>query len=124
MTCRKCDDFKAPVREKRIGSDEERVGVLPTAETNASSKSLRELILRGIICRPSARVAAATSLWLTSAPTPSRFRSSAIFAAEVGLHTGEQQEHENAELRHRIDHTLLLGVPREDRVLQVRPKRA
>src|SRR6516162_3319621 len=28
MTFGKCDDFNAPVHEKRIGSDEERVGVL------------------------------------------------------------------------------------------------
>jgi hypothetical protein len=46
------------------------------------------------------------------------------YQLEVGLHTGQKQKHENAELRYRIDHALLLGVPREDRVLQVRPKRA
>src|SRR5215467_14173057 len=29
MTCRECDDFNAPVREERVRSDEERVGLLP-----------------------------------------------------------------------------------------------
>ena len=43
---------------------------------------------------------------------------------EVGLHAGEQQQHEDAELGDGIDHALLLAIGREDRVLGLRPERA
>jgi hypothetical protein len=43
MTCRKCDDFNAPVREERIGSNEERVGVL-VLQTILYTRSARRLL--------------------------------------------------------------------------------
>ena len=43
---------------------------------------------------------------------------------QVGLHSGQQQQHQNAELRNRIEHGLLLGTCGKQRVLQVRPQRA
>ena len=41
---------------------------------------------------------------------------------EIGLHPGQQQQKENAELRDAVEHGLLLGGSREDRVLGVRPQ--
>jgi hypothetical protein len=43
---------------------------------------------------------------------------------QIGFHAGQQQQHQNAELRHRIDHALLLRRAREQRVLRGRPDQA
>ena len=43
---------------------------------------------------------------------------------QVGFHPGQQQQHQDAELRDGIDHALLLVRRRKDRVLQLRPQRA
>ena len=43
---------------------------------------------------------------------------------QIGLHAGQQQQHQDAELRDRIDHALLLGRARKERVLRVGPEPA
>ena len=43
---------------------------------------------------------------------------------EVGLHPGQQQQHQDAKLRDGIDHGLLLLTPGEDRALRLGPDRA
>ena len=43
---------------------------------------------------------------------------------EVGLHAGEQQQHQDAELRHRIEHRLLLFGGGEQGVLEIREEGA
>ena len=43
---------------------------------------------------------------------------------EVGLHAGEQQQQQDAELRHAVDHGLLFGSRRKDRALRLRPQPA
>ncbi len=43
---------------------------------------------------------------------------------EVGLHPGQQQQHQDAELRDRADHRLLAGVWREQELLARRPQGA
>ncbi len=43
---------------------------------------------------------------------------------EICLHPGEQQQQQYAKLRDRIDHCLLFGVFRKERVLQVRKKKS
>ena len=43
---------------------------------------------------------------------------------QVGLHAGEQQQQQDAELRDGVDHRLLLGRARKERVLDVREQRA
>ncbi|MET4767245.1 hypothetical protein ABH970_007617 [Bradyrhizobium ottawaense] len=40
---------------------------------------------------------------------------------EVGLHAGEQQQEQDSELGNAVEHRLLLGCLREDRVLRFRP---
>ena len=43
---------------------------------------------------------------------------------QVGLHAGQQQQQQDAELRDAVDHRLLFGRRREDRVLAVGPEPA
>ncbi len=43
---------------------------------------------------------------------------------EIGLHAGEQQQQQNAELRDRVDHRLLFGIFGKQRVLQIRQQQA
>jgi hypothetical protein len=43
---------------------------------------------------------------------------------EVGLHPSQQQQQENAVLRDAVEHGFLLGRPRKDCALQVRPQHA
>ena len=38
---------------------------------------------------------------------------------EIGFHAGQKQQQKNAELRDRVDHRLLFGVLRKQRVLKV-----
>ena len=42
---------------------------------------------------------------------------------QIGLHAGQQQQQQNAELRDRVDHRLLLGARRKQRMLQLGPER-
>jgi hypothetical protein len=43
---------------------------------------------------------------------------------EVGLHSGKQEQQQNAELRDRIDHRFLLGGFRKERVLKIGEEQA
>ena len=64
--------------------------------------------------------------------TARRCRSSEMLEArlppshqpEIGLHAGQQQQQQDAELRDRVDHRLLLVGGRKERVLQVGQQRA
>ncbi len=40
---------------------------------------------------------------------------------QIGFHSGQEQQHENAELRHAVDHALLLGRIGKQRVLKLGP---
>ncbi len=43
---------------------------------------------------------------------------------QVGFHAGQQQQHQDAELRNGVEHALLRGVGRKQRVLRRRPDQA
>jgi len=43
---------------------------------------------------------------------------------QIGLHAGQQQQHQDAELRNRVEHAVLRGRLRKKRVLQVGPDQA
>jgi hypothetical protein len=43
---------------------------------------------------------------------------------QIGLHAGQQQQHQDAELRNRVEHAVLRGRVRKKRVLQVGPDQA
>jgi hypothetical protein len=43
---------------------------------------------------------------------------------EVGLHPGQQQQQQNAELRNAVEHRFLFGSARKESVLQLGPQRS
>ena len=59
-----------------------------------------------------------------AAETAIAARPTRLHQPQIGLHAGEQQQHQDAELRHGIDHALLLGALRKQRVLRFGPDEA
>ena len=51
-------------------------------------------------------------------------RPTRLHQLQVGFHAGQQQQHQDAELRNGIDHALLLGRARKQDVLRSRPDQA